>query len=305
MILNDRIHRLIVLSEELHFRRAAQRLHVSQPALSGSLKSLENELGARLFRRTSRNVELTGAGTILVSEARRLIEESERAITLIRECEPDLTGPVRFGYSRSMNLNWLGTLISEARKEGFLDADFRFSDYDASSLSAELDKRTLSGAFFCGRLRPFDQSSYQYVSLIKENMQAVVAADHKLATAGMLRIGDLRNQPVVWLRRDVDPVLYDTFTDLCAARGYRPNVVQETGSFYECLQFARTGVGITFLPSFMSVLSPGGALFVNLDVGFHVDYTMVYRKHATSRRPLDRFVRFVRDYVAEKKWSDA
>ncbi len=303
MILNDCIHRLLVLSEELHFGRAAQRLHLSQPALSGSLKGLENELGARLFRRTSRTVELTGAGSVLVAEGRRLIKEIERTMELIRECESDLVGPVRFGYSRAMNLKWMGALISNARKEGFLEADLQFTDCDASCLKEELDKRILNGAFLPGGVRRVDHSSFQYVSLFRENIQAVIAADHKLARVAMLNVDDLLGEPVVWLRRDVDPILHDTFANICAAHGYRPNIVQETGALYECLHFAREGVGITFLPSFMSAMAHEGLRFVGLAGGFQVDYRMVYRRQGLNGRPVDRFVRFVRDYVAEARWT--
>ncbi len=84
MILNERVLRLIVtLAEELHFGHAAARLHVSQPALSGTVKSLASDLGVRLFNRTSRSVELTEAGHILVAEARRLIQENDRPVSLV------------------------------------------------------------------------------------------------------------------------------------------------------------------------------------------------------------------------------
>ena len=85
MILNERILRLIVtLAEELHFGRAAATLHVSQSALSGTVKSLEDDLGVRLFSRTSRSVELTEAGRVFVAEAGRLITQNERVVALVR-----------------------------------------------------------------------------------------------------------------------------------------------------------------------------------------------------------------------------
>ncbi len=81
MILNERILRLVVvLAEELHFGRASERLHVSQPALSGTLKLLESDLGVRLFKCSSRKVELMEAGRVLASEAQRLIKENEQAV---------------------------------------------------------------------------------------------------------------------------------------------------------------------------------------------------------------------------------
>src|SRR5258708_31182390 len=151
MILNERILRMIVtLAEELHFGRAAATLHVSQPALSGTLKSLERDLGVRLFRRTSRNVELPEAGRVLAAEAGRLIDESERAVALVRGSSSDALGPLRIGYPASMNLHWLGGLICHARNDGFPAADLQFISSEATSLQDKLVKRTLSAAFFAG-----------------------------------------------------------------------------------------------------------------------------------------------------------
>jgi DNA-binding transcriptional LysR family regulator len=300
MILNERIHRLLILAEELHFRRAAHRLHVSQPALSDSLKSLEMELGARLFRRTSRNVELTDAGNILVSEARRLLKESQRTVVLVRECESDLVGPVRVGYSSAVNLKWLGALISNARKDGLHNGDFQFIACNASDLKEALEKRTLDAAFFAGNLRRCDQSTFQYVRLFRESVQAVLGKEHRLAHAISINISELQDEPVVWLRRDADPLLHSTFTQLCSSHGYRPKIVQETNSLYECLHFAREGIGITFLPSFMSPAA-AGAVFVGLAGALHLDYTLVHCRNIIKHHQLDHFVRFVRDHVAEQK----
>lgn len=302
MILNERIHRLLILSEELHFRRAAERLHVSQPALSGSLKNLESELGIRLFRRTSRNVALTEAGNILVAEARRLIAEGERVLTLVRKCESDLVGPVLFGYSPLTNLKWIGGLISTARREGFLSAEYQFIGREAAGLREALDNGTLQGAFFAGDLRR-DESGFQRVRLFRENFQAVLAAGHRLARAGAISLCELREEPVVWLRRDVDPVLHNSFAELCRSHGYRPNIVQEAGSFYECLHFAREGLGITFLPSFMSENAGGGVLFLALAGDLQIDYTLVYRRSSPHLQTVDRFAGLARDYAAKRKCS--
>jgi DNA-binding transcriptional LysR family regulator len=304
MILNECIHRLLILSEELHFRRAAERLHLSQPALSGSLKSLESELGARLFRRTSRSVELTEAGNILVSEARRLLKECERSVALVRECESDIIGPVHVGYCSAINLKWLSALISSVRKDGILEADCRFIGREACCLKEQLDKRTLHAAFFTGNLRRCEESTFQYVKLFRENFQVVVAVGHRLARACAITIRDLQDEPVVWLSRDVNPLLHSTFADVCCAQSYRPRVVQEARTLYECLHFAREGIGITFLPSFMSTSGGGGLVFVALSSGFPVDYTLVYRRGIADLHPMDRFVSFVRDYVAAQKWTD-
>jgi DNA-binding transcriptional LysR family regulator len=109
----------------------------------------------------------------------------------------------------------------------------------------------------------------------------------------------------VWLSRDVNPLLHDSFMALCAAQGYRPKMAQEVRTFYECLYLAREGLGITFLPPFMK---PGGrddtVVFICLPEGtLHVDYTLAYCGNDDSRG-VDRFVKFVQDHVRRTTCHD-
>lgn len=298
MIPNERTIRLIVtLAEELHFGRAAAMLHVSQPALSSTVKNLELDLGVRLFRRNSRNVELTEAGRVFVAEAGRLIQEGERVIALVRRSSADIPGPLRIGYPASMNLRWLGALICRARREGFLSAEIQFISSEAVHLREDLLKQTLHCAFFAGQLRDSDLSC---VTLSREVLSVAVCSGHSLARAAFVRIDQVRDEPVVWLRRDADPLLYDSFMALCSAQSYQPRVVQEVRTFYECLQFAREGVGITFLPSSMKSSECGDAVsFVCVaEDALYVEYTLAYRRDGDSNR-VDQFVEFVNDNVVK------
>src|SRR4051794_38255110 len=84
----------VAVAEELHFRRAAERLHVAQPAVSEQVRKLEDELGVRLLERTQRSVSLTDAGAAMLEEARRVLHQAERAIAVAREGG----NPLRVGY---------------------------------------------------------------------------------------------------------------------------------------------------------------------------------------------------------------
>jgi DNA-binding transcriptional LysR family regulator len=299
MILNDRILQIVlVLSEELHFGRAAARLHVSQPALSGTLKNLERDLGVCLFTRTSRHVELTEAGRVFAGEARHLIQEAERAVTLVRRSSPDVLGPLCMGYPASIDLRWLCSLMVHARADARLAVDLQCVSTEAGSLPYELVKRTLHAAIVAGHLCHPD---LECVTLFREPFAMVLDARHALARSALVRFNQLKGEPVVWLRRDGDPLLYDSFMVLCSAQGYRPNVVQEAGSFQECLEFARAGLGITFLPSFMqSNDADKSVAFLRLpDGALHADYSLAYRRNGGSL-DVARFVKFVEDHARKK-----
>lgn len=294
MILNERILRVVVtLAEELHFGHAAAKLHLSQPALSGTVKSLESDLGVRLFNRTSRSVELTDAGHVLVAEARRLIQENDRAVSLVRESSSDSLGPLHIGYPVSMNLNWMGALIAGVRRDEFLSERVRFTSFEAVHLYEELSTRALHAAFFAGYPWYGEFPDLQHATLFRESFRAVLPAGHSLTRSPLLRLDQLGDEPVVWLERNINPVLYDNFMALCRSQGYQPRVAQEARTFYECLAFARSGLGITFLPQFMeSHAADESATFVPLPDGAPcVEFTLAWRRHA-GNLALHRFVEF-------------
>ena len=299
MIINERILRLIVtLAEELHFGRAAAALHLSQPALSGTLKSLERDLGVRIFNRTSRNVELTEAGRVLVAEARRLIQESERAVSLVRGCSSEILGPLRIGYPATMNIHWIAALIAQARNGGFPAPGVQFVSSGAAGLRDELAKRTLQAAFVAGSLQDPD---FHSVKLFREDFCVAVASNRPLARCAPLQLLQLRDEPVVWLCREADPFLYDSFMDLCAVQGYRPAMAQQVRTFAECLQFAREGLGITFLPLSMKPPHEDHSVkFISLsEDALHVQYTLAWSKNGGADR-VDRFVKFALERVPHK-----
>jgi DNA-binding transcriptional LysR family regulator len=300
MILNERLlHLILTLAGELHFGRAAVILRVSQPSLSGTLKKLESELGVRLFRRTSRHVELTETGHVFITEARRLIDEAERAVALVRGSASEITGPVRIGYSEFVNFPWISSLISFARQDSDLAAQLEFVSSESRSIPEELIKGTLHAAVSTGSPLHSDLKSVQ---LFREPFEAVLGAGHPLANRASLSLAQLKDEPVVWLRRDINPLQYDGFMALCSSRGYRPNIVQEVRTFYECLEFTRKAPGITFLPAFMR---PGhrdeSIAFARLPKDMlHLDYTLAYRR-SESIHAVERFIRFVLDHVPGQK----
>ncbi len=152
-VLNQRVlQAFLALAEELHFGRAALALHISQPALSATIKELESQLGVHLFTRTSRHVELTEAGQVLVTQARLLIDQGLRAATLVRETSRDLVGSLRVGYAPNMNLPWLASLLANARAGHFSDAELQLISMEESALHDHLIRRALHAIFCAGRL---------------------------------------------------------------------------------------------------------------------------------------------------------
>ena len=106
----------LAVAEELHFGRAAARLHISQPPLSQQIRRLEDELGARLFRRTKRRVELTPAGQAFLTEARQTLAQAERAVRAAQRAERGELGELLVGYVTSATYGPLPDVIRMFRK---------------------------------------------------------------------------------------------------------------------------------------------------------------------------------------------
>jgi len=184
-----------------------------------------------------------------------------------------------------MNLPWLAALISHARRDGLLSTEFQFVSSEAVNLHDDLVKQTLRAAFLTGPLSDPHLSDLQCMKLFRDSFALVLGSKHPLTHNTQVPIDQLQNEPVVWLRCYVDPFLYDSFMASCAAQGYRPKTAEGVRTFYECLQFAREGIGITFLPPFMKSSERDDAVvFVCLPEGtLHAEYTLAYCRNGGSR----------------------
>jgi DNA-binding transcriptional LysR family regulator len=244
-------------------------------------------------------VQLTGAGHVLVLEAQHLLGEAERALALIRASSSEILGPIRIGYLPSINLQWLATLISRARRADFNATQFQFIGVEAATIGEQLAKRTLQGAILTGRpAYPGCDSA----GLFREDLIIAVSPGHKLARNSSIRPDQLGREPVTWLRRDVDPALYDSLLLQLRARGCQPNIVHEARTYFECLQFVGSGLGITFVPrSMKAAIRAGSADFVRIaSPAVQIEYTLTHTQSVHSV-DLDRLVTFVQNEVPDRR----
>lgn len=288
MILNERLlHVFITLAEELHFGRAAAALHMSQPALSGALKGLETDLGARLFDRTSRTVALTPAGKVLLVEARRLVNESQRAVTLVRSAATDIIGPLQVGYDPCINLSWLGSVIADIRRLPGVQGRTNFMGGGMASLQQDLLQRKLNVALFAGNE---GGPEFHYVPLFSEALHLVTSS-----------VAEWRGLPFVCLAEQAHPHLYRKFLEACTSLEYQPKGVQQVGSFFECLQLAREGLGVTFLPASMNsnLGNQSMRLLAQPQPAFQIDYVIGHLTDVLPRS-VQQLVQFLCNH-AEKR----
>jgi DNA-binding transcriptional LysR family regulator len=184
----------IAVAEELHFRRAADRLHLAQPSVSQQIRTLEAELGVTLFDRNRRGATLTAAGEALLPEARDLLARADRAASKTRATGIGQRGRLRLSLTRSLTGGLAGTIVDEYR------ARYPEVEVELSVGNTMLHVEQLHGGDIdVGFVRPpHEDPGLEELSLGREPMVCVLPKGHSLTKRKMVRREDLREEPLVW-----------------------------------------------------------------------------------------------------------
>jgi DNA-binding transcriptional LysR family regulator len=233
-----------VLAEELHFRRAAAKLHIAQPALSQQIKSLEAELGLRLLERTSRGVVLTDAGQRLLAEARSVVRRFDEAVETMRRIKEGTLGALRVGVFPGPLRDVLPPALVELRKRRpELDVETRFVATD-EQLGALLDSRLdLALLPSLGRLDVAEPLAAQTVS--REPLGIAVPGGHPVAQKRELVAEDVAPLPLVFMSRDIAPQLYDTVLAALREAGLEPRSLLESSTPESSLAIVAAGLAVS------------------------------------------------------------
>lgn len=185
----------MAIAEEQSFTRAAQRCFVVQSALSRQIKSLESELGVRLFARTSRKVEVTPAGEAFVQQARLCLQAAERAKTSAAAAHGDIRGALTIGVIPTMTAVDVAAVLGAFRR-GYPEVGVHVR----TGSSDEFLRRIAAGELdvgFLGLAEGVTPQGVQTRELSRERLVAVLAEGHRLAERRRLRLEDLADEPFV------------------------------------------------------------------------------------------------------------
>ncbi|MBD8492942.1 LysR family transcriptional regulator [Pseudomonas syringae] len=272
----------IAVAEELHFGRAAQALGISQPPLSQQIQALEQELGARLFERTNRRVELSEAGRLFLDEARLVLAQVDKAADVARRAQLGEVGELKIGFTAS------APFISSIPKAIF---NFRQA-YPAVHLSLQemisqdVVERLEHGRLHVGIMRPLPlPDTLLAIEILRDPLVAFLRADHPLVVRGEqgVYMAELALEPFVFFPRTYGSGLYAQVMGLARAAGYNPLVTQEAGEPMTIIGLVAAGLGVTILPaSYQRVRIEGVAFRPLLDPGATSPIWLVQRKDEQS-----------------------
>ena len=253
----------VAVAEELHFRRAAERLHVAQPAVSEQVRKLEEELGVRLFDRTQRSVSITDAGAALLEEARRVLHQAEIAITAARNARDRATTRLRIGHlpdsmpasvGRAMQL--LGSTAPRVQ--------IALETGNAVRLIEEVRAERLDAAVVG---LPAPTSGLRAAAAGVQGVVAALPVTHPQAVNATVSIDRLAPDRLIVLPADVNPPFHNAVISICRDAGLSPTFVEVPEPRVEhALLAVAAGVGMALLPESAAErhMAPG-VRFVGLD----------------------------------------
>ncbi|NWA00395.1 LysR family transcriptional regulator [Pseudomonas gingeri] len=238
----------IAVAEELHFGRAAELLGISQPPLSQQIQALEQELGARLFERTNRRVELSEAGRLFLEEARLVLVQVDKAADVARRAQLGELGELKIGFTSSAPFNSTIPQVLFAFRQSFPAVHLNLREMSSKMVADGLMDESIE----VGLMRPLPlPEALDVVELMHEPLVAVLSSNHPLATGSEagLHLSELALEPFVFFPRSYGSGLYAQLMTLARQAGFSPHFAQEAGEAMTIIGLVAAGLGVSVLPA--------------------------------------------------------
>lgn len=268
------IRYFLAVADELHFGRAAARLHVAQSALSAQIKQLEKEVGLVLFTRTTRHVELTPAGHRFREHARRITDAAGQAKADMRALEKGLSGRVSVGFVGTATYDVLPRLARRVHDE-LPDIELVLR---GELLNPQLEAGLEDGTYDLALLRPGTARDGVLLRPLRtERLVAVLPSQHGLAADESVDLADLASEAFVIHPSGDHSSMHGQVLAACGRAGFRPARLVEVGETATLVVFVAAGLGVALVPEPVRSLVVAGAAYVPLAEPETVDLALASR----------------------------
>ena len=241
----------VAVAEELHFTRAARRLHMAQPPLSQQIVELERKLGVQLLVRSTRRVELTPAGAVFLDGARRALAEAERAVTVARRASRGELETLRVSFADAAALSVLPRAVRSFRA-AFPGVHLELREDAGAADQFDAVRRDLVDVALARG--PLEDPALRVEVVLEEPFCLALWAGHPLARRPRIPLARVAGLPVVLFPRHLSPAYYDQLVGMCQAAGFVPHVAYEMAKVQSVFSLVAAEVGVTFVPRSMRAL---------------------------------------------------
>lgn len=255
----------LMVADTLHFRRAAEKLHMTQAPLSSAIKKLEEELETKLFDRTSRSVKLTRSGEFFRQEAESILERAEQARRKLKKLLEEASSHISIGYNEPSLNTFLPSFLARARKE----TELFFPQMRELETSQQL-ALLRSGELDIGFMRPygFDLTGLKSILVFQEKYVLVTPKAHPLARKEKITRKDLSGENIILFVREVNPAIYDHLTAALTEETLPPPIFrQDARNKSSMLALVEAGFGSALLPD-STLKEDKNSLLIKKDLSF-------------------------------------
>lgn len=236
----------VAIAEEGSFSRAAERLHVSQPPLSTQIKSLEDEIGARLLERSNRGVSLTAAGSVFYEEVRAILDRLERVRSRTLQADRGEAGRLSIGFVSIADYGILPPALTSFR------AQFPLVEVQLHELTTDAQVRELraAGLDLGIGLAPVEEPDLEFISVLREQLVLAAPSGHPAVKGeGAIDLRTLSKASFIVPPRDIAPGLYDLTISHCRSFGFSPRIAQNARQMQTVIGLVSSGMGVALVPS--------------------------------------------------------
>jgi DNA-binding transcriptional LysR family regulator len=245
----------VVVAEELHFTRAAERLGMQQPPLSQQIRALEQELGFELFRRHPKGADLTAGGTVFLQEARAILAGVDAAAQRAARAADGSEGTLSIGVTSSSVAHPVLPDILRAYRARYPKVSLDLREGNAAELTEAIDSGKLDAAFLRQPVRRPARLAFH--QLLEEDMLLVLPADHRLlrnrtdGATPTIALAELADENFILVRKHGAPGMYSNLVQACEQAGFTPRIVHEIDRMLTNISLVAAGVGISAVPASM------------------------------------------------------
>jgi DNA-binding transcriptional LysR family regulator len=248
----------VAVAEELHFGRAAERLHMAQPPFSQLIRRVERELGVMLLFRTTRSVELSPAGEVFLVRARSILTAADQAQDETRRAARGEFGRLVVSFTGSATFAILPSLTVALRSRlPGVELDLRGDMLTPAQVAGLAD-----GSIDVALLRPPVRDPRVRAEVVRrETLLAVLPGHHPLAAEAAVPLELLRDEPFITYPSHARSVVHDAVETACEAHGFVPRVALEVGETATLVSFVAAGLGVSLVPESVARLTIEGAVY--------------------------------------------
>jgi len=286
----------IAVAEELHFSKAAARLHIAQPPLSQQLQQLEAELGVQLFhRKTKRQVQLTEAGKVFLQEAYGLLKQLETAVALTQKIGRGQTGQLRIGFTSLVIYHLLPLILREFRQQ-FWEVELVLLELTTSQQEQALRDSRIHVGF---AHPPLEDDTLSYQCIYFETLVVALPSTHTLTQKESIQVRSLLSEPLIMFPRYLAPGLYERIISLFQQANFQPNITQEAIQMQTIIGLVSAGMGVAVIPSSLQNLQRSGVVYRPIVEQVPVIETAVIWHQENLTPVVENFVQFTQHFKDE------